>query len=67
MKNTIGSLNWKSCAGCANADVEDICEQVDVMYVGGCGKVEPIVDGSDVRCANFTQTDMPPESMDKEE
>lgn len=67
MSNTIGSLNWKSCGECANADIEDICGQVDFVNYGTCGKLEPIVIGSDVLCANFTQTDMPPESMDKED
>lgn len=67
LKNAIGSLHWGACADCSNADIVDICEQVDMLHEGNCGKVEPIVDGSDVSCANFTQTDMPPESMDRED
>jgi hypothetical protein len=60
LKNMIGILYWQSCEDCSHVNVS-----ADGDYPN-CGKVEMLQDGGDVVCANFNQTDMPPESMDKE-
>ncbi len=62
LSNIVGVLYWNACSECANVNAGADGE------FPNCGKVELLqVDDSDVVCANFAQTDMPPESMDKEE
>jgi len=59
VSNVLGVLSWQACVGCSRSDSREGMQQ--------CGCVVLEQDGNDVVCINFDQTDVPPESMDKEE